>query len=152
LKLAIANGTIEGRVGLLAKDAVIPCGGARVYLLLRPLDVDSVKRKVIEKHGTYIPHLAHMYLDIVISSPETQQKLSYARTRTEEDGSFLFTDLPPDRWYYVTAQALTEQVMVSWQIGVYLREAERVQVILTNTNAALPVYMPANLQLERQVR
>ncbi len=93
-----------------------------------------------------------MYLDIVISSPETQQKLSYARTRTEEDGSFLFRDLPPDRWYYVTAQALTEQVMVSWQIGVYLREAERVQVILTNTNAALPVYLPANLQLERQVR
>jgi len=152
LKLAIANGTIEGRIGLLAKDGVIPCGGARVYLLLRPLDVDSVKRKVIEKHGHYVPHLAHMYLDVVISSPETQQRISYARTLSEEDGSFLFKNLPPDRWYYVTAQALTEQVMVSWQIGVYLREAERVQVVLTNTNAALPVYMPANLQLQSKVR
>ena len=152
MKLAIANGTIEGRIGLLAKDGVIPCGGARVYLLLRPLDVDSVKRKVIEKHGHYVPHLAHMYLDVVISSPETQQRISYARTLSEEDGSFLFKNLPPDRWYYVTAQALTEQVMVSWQIGVYLREAERVQVVLTNTNAALPVYMPANLQLQSKVR
>ena len=130
---------------------MIPCGGARVYLLLRPLDVDSVKRKVIEKHGHYIPHLAHMYLDVVISSPETQRRISYARTLSEEDGSFLFKNLPPDRWYYVTAQALTEQVMVSWQIGVYLREAERVQVVLTNTNAALPVYMPANLQLQNKV-
>lgn len=136
----------------MVKGGVIPCGGARVYLLLRPLDVDSVKRKVVEKHGTYIPHLAHMYFDVVISSADTQNRLSYARTRTEEDGSFLFKDLPPDRWYYVTAQALTEQVMVSWQMGVYLREGERVQVVLTNTNAALPIYHPASLQLERQIR
>ena len=134
---------------------MIPCGGARVYLLLRPLDVDSVKRKVIEKHGHYVPHLAHMYFDMVMTSPDTVQRLSYARTKTEEDGSFVFKDLPPDRWYYVTAQALTEQVMVSWQMGVYIREGERVQVILTNTNAALPIYLPsglAGLQLERQAR
>lgn len=151
LKLAVANGTIEGQIGLLTGGSgVVPCAGARVYLLLRPVDVDSVKRRVIEKNGTFSPHLAHMYLDMVISSPETQDKLSYAKTRTDGKGNFLFSNLPPDRWYYVTAQALTEHVMVSWQVGVYLRQGERVQIVLTNTNAALPIYRPRDVLLTDQ--
>lgn len=152
MKLAIANGTIEGRVGLLTKDGLIPCSNARVFLLLRPVDVDSVKRRVIAKYGMLSAHMAHMYLDMVISSPETQHKLSYARTRTDDEGNFVFKNLPPDRWFYVTAQALTEQVMVSWQVGVYLYPGERVQIVLTNTNTALPVYQPPNVQLQEKGR
>lgn len=151
LKLAVANATIEGQVGLLTGGSgIMPCAGARIYLLLRPVDVDSVKRKVIEKNGTFSPHLAHMYLDMVISSPETQHKLSYARTRADDNGNFLFPNLPPDRWYYVTAQALTDHVMVSWQVGVYLLQGERVQIVLTNTNAALPIYRPPDVLLANQ--
>jgi len=51
----------------------------------------------------------------------------------------VFRNPPPERRYYVVAQALGP-VMVSWQSGVYLYTRERVQVILTNTNAALPIY------------
>jgi len=39
----------------------------------------------------------------------------------------------------VMAQALGN-VMVSWQTAVYLYPKERVQVVLTNTNASLPIY------------
>ncbi len=88
----------------------------------------------------YNPLLAHMYVEYVISNPETQSKLAYAKTRTTPNGTFVFPNLPADRWYYVTAQALTGPVLVSWQLGVYLYPKERVQVFLNNANAALPIY------------
>lgn len=102
--------------------------------------MDTIKKKAAEKDGVYNPLLAHMYVEYVISNPETQSKLAYAKTRTNPNGTFVFPNLPADRWYYVTAQALTGPVLVSWQLGVYLYPKERVQVFLNNANAALPIY------------
>jgi len=110
-----------------------------VYLLLQPIDFDAIKQKAL-KDGVFNPMLAHMVVEYVIASPETQSKLAYAKARTDAKGQFLFPNLPGDRWYYVTAQALTGQVLVSWQIGVYVYPKERVQVFLHNANAALPIY------------
>ena len=122
------NGTIEGRIGLVGADGkAIPCASASVYLLLQPIDIDAIKQKAV-KDG------------YVIASHETQSKLAYAKTKTNAKGQFLFSNLPGDRWYYVTVQALTEQELVSWQIGVYVYPKERVQVFLHNANAALPIY------------
>lgn len=86
------------------------------------------------------PRLAHLYVDYVVSSPATQQRLAYAKTRTNQQGLFELPDLPPNRRYYILAQALTGRVMISWQVEIYLHEGERVQVFLTNANAALPIY------------
>lgn len=147
MKLAVANGTIEGQIGLLDGNGMAACAGARVYLLLRPIELDPIKRKAMVETGVLNPRLANMYLDMVISAPETRQRLAYATTRTDGEGGFTFADLPPDRWYYVTAQAFPSDAMVSWQVGIYLRQGERVQVVLTNTNAALPVYTPPRVNI-----
>jgi hypothetical protein len=136
------NGTIEGRLGVATGDGeVIPCVGANVHLLLKPIDFDAIKRKAAQKDGAFNPMLAHMYVEYVIASPETQSKLAYARTHTNGKGLFVFRNLPGERWYYVTAQALTGSFLVSWQIGVYLHSKGRVQVFLHNANAALPMYV-----------
>ncbi len=135
------NGTIEGRIGLVTGNGkIIPCTGANVYLLLKPLDIDAIKKKAAQKDGVYNPLVAHMVVEYLITNPETQRKLAYTKTKTNGKGQFVFPNLPGDRWYYVTAQALTGQVLVSWQIGVYLYPKERVQVFLHNANAALPIY------------
>lgn len=81
-----------------------------------------------------------MFVEYVIASPETQSKLAYSKTKTNAKGEFVFPNLPADRWYYVTAQALTGQVLVSWQLGVFLYPKERIQVFLNNGNAVLPIY------------
>lgn len=134
------NGTIEGRVGLVTGEGkIIPCADAAVYLLLQPIDFDAIKQKAI-KDGVFQPRLAHIAVGYVIASHQTQSKLAYAKTKTNGKGQFVFPNLPGDRWYYVTAQALTEQALVSWQIGVYVYPKERVQVFLHNANAALPIY------------
>jgi len=134
------NGTIEGRIGLVGADGkTIPCAGASVYLLLQPIDIDAIKQKAV-KDGAFNPRMAHIAVGYVIASHETQSKLAYAKTKTNAKGQFLFSNLPGDRWYYVTVQALTEQELVSWQIGVYVYPKERVQVFLHNANAALPIY------------
>ncbi|HTE03421.1 MAG TPA: hypothetical protein VK739_04710 [bacterium] len=134
------NGTIEGRIGLVGADGkTIPCAGASVYLLLQPIDIDAIKQKAV-KDGAFNPRMAHIAVGYVIASHETQSKLAYAKTKTNAKGQFLFSNLPGDRWYYVTAQALTEQELVSWQIGVFVYPKERVQVFLHNANAALPIY------------
>jgi len=112
---------------------------AYVFLLLQPIDFDAIKQKAL-KDGVFDTLAAHMMVQYVVASPETQSKLAYAKTKTNAKGQFLFPNLPGDRWYYVTAQALTGQVLVSWQIGVYVYPKERVQVFLHNTNAALPIY------------
>jgi hypothetical protein len=82
-----------------------------------------------------------MYVEYVIASPEMQDKLSYAKTKTNAKGQFVFPNLPGGRWYYVTAQALTGPVLVSWQVAVYLNPKDRIQVFLHNANAALPMYV-----------
>lgn len=92
------------------------------------------------KDGVFNTRLAHIAVGYVIANSETQSKLAYAKTKTNAKGQFVFPNLPGDRWYYVTAQALTEQALVSWQIGVYVYPKERVQVFLHNANAALPIY------------
>lgn len=117
-----------------------PCIGAFVHLLLRPIDLHVVRKKATDDAGVLNPRLAHLYIDYVVSSPATQRKLAYANTRTDDQGVFAFPNLPPDRWYYIIAQALTGQVMISWQLAVHLHEGERVQVFLTNANATLPIY------------
>ncbi len=124
----------------MSDGKIIPCASANVYLLLKPIDIDMIKKKAAQKDGVYNSLLAHMYVEYVISNPETQSKLAYARTKTNGKGQFVFPNLPADRWYYVTAQALTGHVLVSWQLGVYLYPRERVQVFLNNANAALPIY------------
>lgn len=111
-----------------------------MYLLLRPLDLDAVRKKATDETGALIPRLAHLYIDYVVSSPATQQKLAYAKTRTDRQGFFELPNLPPNRRYYLIAQALTGKVMISWQVEVYLHEGERIQVFLTNANAVLPIY------------
>ena len=80
-----------------------------------------------------------MYIEYVLVNPETQAKNAYAQVRTDARGRFEFRNLPGDRWYYVMAQALGN-VMVSWQTAVYLYPKERVQIVLTSTNASLPIY------------
>lgn len=147
MKFAVANGTVEGRIGLLDGTGLAACAGARVYLLLRPIELDPIKRKAMVEAGALNPRLANLYLDMVISAPETRDRLAYATTRTDAEGGFTFADLPPDRWYYVTAQAFPSNAMVSWQVGIYLRQGERVQVVLTNTNAALPIYTPPHVNI-----
>lgn len=117
---------------------VVPCADARVYLLVRPIDLDRVKQQA-SKNGSYNARMAHMYVEYVMVSPETQAKSAYAQMRTDARGRFAFRNLPGDRWYYVMAQALGS-VMVSWQAAVYLYPQERVQVVLTNANASLPIY------------
>lgn len=136
------NGKIEGRLGIATDDGkLVPCTGASVHLLLKPIDFDTIKKKAAEKDGTYNPLLAHMYVEYVIASPEMQAKLSYAKTKTNAKGQFVFPNLPGGRWYYVTAQALTGPVLVSWQVAVYLNPKDRIQVFLHNANAALPMYV-----------
>lgn len=136
------NGKIEGRLGIATDEGkVVPCTGASVHLLLKPIDFDAIKKKAAEKDGVFNPLLAHMYVEYVIASPEMQTKLSYAKTKTNAKGQFVFSNLPGERWYYVTAQALTGPVMVSWQVAVYLYPKERIQVFLHNANAALPMYV-----------
>jgi hypothetical protein len=136
------NGKIEGRLGIATDDGkLIPCAGARVCLLLKPIDFDMIKKKAAEKDGVFNPLLAHMYVEYVIASPETQSKLAYAKAKTNAKGQFVFSNLPAGRWYYVTAQALTGSVLVSWQVAVYLHPKERIQVFLHNANAALPMYV-----------
>lgn len=117
---------------------VVPCADARVYLLVRPIDLDRIKQQA-SKNGSYNARMAHMYVEYVMVSPETQAKNAYAQMRTDARGRFAFRNLPGDRWYYVMAQALGS-VMVSWQAAVYLYPQERVQVVLTNANASLPIY------------
>src|SRR2546425_8768193 len=56
----------------------------------------------------------------VIANPETQSKLAYAKTRTNAKGQFLFPNLPGDRWYYVTAQARSEEHTSELQSLAYL--------------------------------
>ena len=136
------NGKIEGRLGIATDDGkLVPCTGASVHLLLKPIDFDAIKKKAAEKDGTYNPLLAHMYVEYVIASPEMQTKLSYAKTKTNAKGQFVFPNLPGGRWYCVTAQALTGPVLVSWQVAVYLNPKDRIQVFLHNANAALPMYV-----------
>ncbi len=125
----------------MGNGKVIPCASANVYLLLKPIDIDAIKKKAAQKDGVFNPMLAHMYVEYVIAAPETQSKLAYARTRTNAKGLFVFRNLPGERWYYVTAQALTGPVLVSWQIGVYVHPKGRIQVFLHNANAALPMYV-----------
>ncbi len=107
---------------------------------MKPIDIDAIKKKAAQKDGVFNPLLAHMFVEYVITSHETQSKLSYAKTKTNAKGEFFFPNLPGDRWYYVTAQALTGQVLVSWQVGVFLYPKERIQVFLNNANAVLPIY------------
>jgi len=134
------NGTIEGWVGLLkGHGEVVPCAGARVYLLVRPVDLDSVRKKAALGSGGFNPRLAHLYVEYLMINPETQRRNAYAKARADARGRFEFRNLPSERWYYVIAQALGN-VMVSWQVAVYLHPRERVQIVLTNTNAALPIY------------
>jgi hypothetical protein len=136
---AALNGTIEGWIGLLQSGGrVVPCHDARVYLLVRPIDLDSIKKKAAQ-NGSFNLRLAHMYIEYVMVNPDTQAKSAYAQMRTDAKGRFEFRGLPGDRWYYVMAQALGS-MMVSWQTAVYLYPKERVQVVLTNTNASLPIY------------
>jgi hypothetical protein len=135
------NGTIEGYVGLLrGRGEVVPCAKARVYLLVRPVDMDGVKKKAADPEGQFSPRLAHLYVEYLMINPETQRKNAYAKTLTDAKGRFEFANLPADRYYYLVAQALGGSVMVSWQVSVWLNVKERVQVVLTNTNASLPIY------------
>jgi hypothetical protein len=90
-----------------------------------------------------------MLVEYVISSAETQAKLAYTRTKTNAKGTFAFPNLPADRWYYVTAQALTGPVLVSWQIPIYLYPKERVQVFLNNANAILPSHVKQGTGADR---
>src|SRR3989442_1670887 len=121
------NGTIEGRIGLVTGDGkTIACVNAYVFLLLQPIDFDAIKQKAL-KDGVFDTLAAHMMVQYVVASPETQSKLAYAKTKTNAKGQFLFPNLPGDRWYYVTAQALTGQWLVSWQIADYVYPKERVQ-------------------------
>lgn len=117
---------------------VVPCADARVCLLLRPIDMDRIKHQAT-KDGSYNARLAHMFVEYVMVSPETQAKNAYAQQRTDGRGRFAFRNLPGDRWYYLLAQALGT-VMVSWQTAVYLYPQERVQVVLSTANATLPIY------------
>lgn len=127
---------------------VVPCASASVHLLLKPLDFDGIKQRASQK-GDFNPLLAHMVLEYVIANSDTQSRIAYAKTKTDGRGQFAFSNLPADRWYYVTAQALTGPVLASWQLGVYLYPKERVQVLLTNTNAVLPIYTKAKAALDR---
>lgn len=137
------NGTIEGRIGLVTgSGTILPCANAPVYLLVKPLDLEDVKQKAV-RDGVFNPLLAHMFVEYVVGSPEIQNRLAYARTRTDTRGRFTFANLPGDRWYYVVAQALTGQALASWQVAVYLYPRERVQIFLHNANAALPVCAPS---------
>ncbi len=113
-----------------------------MYLLVKPLDMDEVRQKAA-RDGVFNPLLAHMFVEYVVSSPEVQRRLAYARTTTDARGRFVFSNLPGDRWYYVVAQALTGKALASWQVAVYLYPRERVQIFLHNANAALPVYVPS---------
>lgn len=117
---------------------VVPCADARVCLLLRPIDLDQIKQQA-SKNGSFNPRLAHMFVEYVMVSPETQAKNAYAQLRTDSRGRFAFRNLPGDRWYYLLAQALGN-MMVSWQTAVYLYPQERVQVVLSSANASLPIF------------
>jgi hypothetical protein len=112
-----------------------------VFLLVKPIDIEEVKRRAA-RDGVFNPLLAHMFVEYVVCSPQTQNRLAYARTRTDARGRFVFSNLPGDRWYYVVAQALTGTALASWQVAVYLYPRERVQIFLHNANAALPVCAP----------
>ena len=138
------NGTIEGRIGLVAGSGdIIPCARVPVYLLVKPIDIGDVRQKAV-RDGVFNPLLAHMVVEYVVGSPDVQNRLVYARARTDVRGRFVFSNLPGDRWYYVVAQALTGKVLASWQVAVYLYPRERVQIFLHNANAALPVYVPTD--------
>jgi hypothetical protein len=142
------SGTIEGRIALLMNGALLPCANANVYLLLKPLDMDGVKQKAVQE-GEFNPLLAHMALEYVITSAHTQSRAAYARVKTNAKGQFVFPDLPGDRWYYVTAQALTGPMLASWQLAVYLYPKERVQVFLTNANAVLPIHTKSETEIQQ---
>lgn len=62
---------------------IIPCAQANVYLLLKPLDIDGIKKQAAQKDGIFNAQLAHMVIEYIIASPETQRKLAYTKTKTD---------------------------------------------------------------------